>query len=64
MVGFSSFQIPQYPDVIEEIDLMDFIPALFVNAPVREDDVLTIKSDVFSTSSMSLLFTAFSLYFN
>ena len=47
---------------IERKDMSDFLPALFYNQPEREDAALTLRSDVFTTEDMSLLFHAISVY--
>jgi hypothetical protein len=46
----------------EKSSIMDFLPALFANIPEREEATLTLKSDIFSTGDLSLLFSAISVY--
>ena len=46
----------------EKPGIANFLPALFKNAPQRDDDVLTLVSDAFTTRETALLFSAISVY--
>ena len=45
-----------------DISLMDFLPYLFANIPDLDGSKLMLKSAVFSTAELSLLFNAISVY--
>ena len=58
MFGFSSGG----SIISDRASFVDFLPMIFANPPQRVDDILTIKTDSFTTGELSLLFNIFLLY--
>ena len=48
----------------EKKELTDFLPVLFYNQPQRDEEILTLRSAIFSAGDLALLFNAISLYSN
>ena len=57
-----SAPLPGTSILVEENDIMDFLPALFANLPVRDEEILTLRTSGFDIDTLALLFRAFSVY--